>query len=1035
MPDLALYVDGIVFGLSCRAKVIQAGNKIRLEGEVSPNGETSSLLWQELALPNEIQQALQKVTSLPEGSCLRFAVADSQTILSLQSTRISITAATGNQTMVLVSLQTKCLSQSNHPLFRAAYEAAQFLCLDALYFRYGKLRPNASYSSLTPALFAEQLPMAVTQSDVAFLGKMLFDTSSSAFAQGMQALLGIHEMIFAATKRGNTFSAGLYLDHLCAGKVTVDNLFFEVGSQRLAASGTLRIGQFGFVLGGFMKAGAFSLEGALAQDTVISLGHGWQITELALAIGYQRGIAISMLGRITARKLMLFAALRVSLLPDAADLQLLSAASSEITLPALVESVADAEIPGVESFDFVGIEGFSLPGAPSLTKEELSGGSTTLQQGLCRALTPAKLAPQGETKVSPFDGGWMITDTQRMRHYLVCSDGRVLLNPQFYYATTDQPPLAGYEIHAGTFFCGVLRLFGCKVKLFFQSDETGVMAYLNITPICTPVFSLTQSSFKQSRNVQMPAPGSLVTQYLDPDTNGPELFIRMAAAEQCFYLDARLQIWSIFNFDAHIVFADKQVSVDTHFDFLKLFEVDFYLRADYTSINALSFEFSLIANTDGLKKLVEKAEAKLEEAARKYDERMGDAINKVNEARNSLDGLWSQIHSLDAKIEACRERVRRTSKWKRWIVAIGAGFEIGAYEVAKAGVYVALGVAQAALNLAEGILQAAKAIGDVALKTVQEFLKGITSLFYIERLAFAGTVNAQQAQAALGVQLDFVALGKKHTVKGMLSLGDGADQRCGDLLNGMVENDTKADVEQLESGTRSAKQRYRAAALEGNLDRFAGTAEYCRQTTAYMQKLGEACAEQYGGVPCEADAVLLGVDSALRTASQNANLVLEVTDRMNFAPALRSLQTQIDAQPESRARTARRQNCENLQTQWDELRALKNRVRTQSRRTESATVKHIDELAYESAETAMRGKPAMTKQQLDSLNPDLILDRAETLMHDTFGNTRASGLYCPYCEPAVLQAMDERRIHPEQGQQEREALRARSRKSDYITRL
>ena len=65
----------------------------------------------------------------------------------------------------------------------------------------------------------------------------------------------------------------------------------------------------------------------------------------------------------------------------------------------------------------------------------------------------------------------------------------------------------------------------------------------------------------------MPAPGSMVTQYLDSDTTGPELFLCICAAEKCFYLDARLTLWSILNFDAHVVFADKKVSVDTRFNF------------------------------------------------------------------------------------------------------------------------------------------------------------------------------------------------------------------------------------------------------------------------------------------------------------------------------------------------------------------------------------------------------------------------------------------------------------------------------------
>ena len=86
----------------------------------------------------------------------------------------------------------------------------------------------------------------------------------------------------------------------------------------------------------------------------------------------------------------------------------------------------------MDAFDFIRIEGFTLPGAPMLSQGELDGGPSALLAGMDRALAPAQLAPKGAAKVSRFGEDWMVTDTSRMRHYMVEKNGRVLLNPQFY---------------------------------------------------------------------------------------------------------------------------------------------------------------------------------------------------------------------------------------------------------------------------------------------------------------------------------------------------------------------------------------------------------------------------------------------------------------------------------------------------------------------------------------------------------------------------------------------------------------------------
>ena len=51
-------------------------------------------------------------------------------------------------------------------------------------------------------------------------------------------------------------------------------------------------------------------------------------------------------------------------------------------------------------------------------------------------------------------------------------------------------------------------------------------------------------------------------------------------------------------------------------------------------------------------------------------------------------------------------------------MAIAKGIEIGAYEVAKAGIYVAIGVATAALQVAKAAVQLAGKVGEGVMKAV-----------------------------------------------------------------------------------------------------------------------------------------------------------------------------------------------------------------------------------------------------------------------------------------------------------------------------
>ena len=79
--------------------------------------------------------------------------------------------------------------------------------------------------------------------------------------------------------------------------------------------------------------------------------------------------------------------------------------------------------------------------------------------------------------------------------------------------------------------------------------------------------------------------------------------------------------------------------------------------------------------------------------------------------------------------------------------------------------------------------------------------------------------------------------------------------------------------------------------------------------------------------------------------------------------------------------------------------------------------------------------PAPGSMVTQYLDPDHILDRAESLMYEKFGSAEEGGAFCPYCEPVILNALDERRENPERGRQMREARRTRNRRTAYSTRL
>ena len=145
---------------------------------------------------------------------------------------------------------------------------------------------------------------------------------------------------------------------------------------------------------------------------------------------------------------------------------------------------------------------------------------------------------------------------------------------------------------------------------------------------------------------------------------------------------------------------------------------------DYESFSSANFEFSFLLDTSGLTEKLAAVTQKIDGAIHRLRDKIGNAKREVQRAQDHVNELYGQIAYFDRKIAECKGAISRARWWKKAFVAIAKGLEIGAYEVAKIGIYTAIGVATAALEVAKGILSISGKVGESVLKAVNEVIKG-----------------------------------------------------------------------------------------------------------------------------------------------------------------------------------------------------------------------------------------------------------------------------------------------------------------------
>lgn len=141
-------------------------------------------------------------------------------------------------------------------------------------------------------------------------------------------------------------------------------------------------------------------------------------------------------------------------------------------------------------------------------------------------------------------------------------------------------------------------------------------------------------------------------------------------------------------------------------------------------------------------------------------------------------------------------------------VAIGKGLEIGAYEVAKAGIYTAIGLATAALQVAKGILSISDKVGEGVLKAVNAVISGAMSLFYINYIRLDAKANLSEQYFM--AEIDFVVLGKQYNLS--KKIGKAAmEQNSADALSSAINEHIDSDINHMEEGSfRRMRRSYQA---------------------------------------------------------------------------------------------------------------------------------------------------------------------------------------------------------------------------------
>lgn len=890
--------------------------------------------------------------------------------------------------------------------------------------------------------YMSQLPRQIQSCTVVSYAGIDFDRDS-IFCKGIRALTGVHKTeLYIGMAEGKAISI-ITLPKIQTSFMESSDLYILVESGR-TMSFVVR-GKFffpylkgmEFVIDCGISQNAFRLEAMAHAEKPVPLIGPFSLGDTCLMIQAGQSLEFGMYTSLYIGQIQLFGAVMLRQAGNTVQPILLSAAVSDLSIPLFMDNLLGKHIPGIEALDFIKILGLPFQEMKNFDSVQIKNKDipAIVSQFNSQIKSESLRLEESQVQLTPFGNGTDLTDLKRMRHYFISNKGNLQLAAQFYYAV-ENTALGNYTIEKGIFICGVIEIFGKRFEALFSIRESdGLLAYAKIPAMDLGFLQISASEFQKKANQSLPVPkDSVLSQFVNPAQEGIVFFLSAGQKEVSFYFDGSVGILGIIRADARIIYMNRQIAVNLSTNFLGILRISLNLLVDYGSFSSGKFEFELKIDTSGLTEKLTAVTKKIDEAVSRLRSKIDNAKQEIDRAQNHVNELYRQINEFDWKIERCKQAIRNASWWKKAFVAIAKGIEIGAYEVAKAGIYVAIGTATAALQVAKGILSLSGKVGEAVLNAVNKVIQGVMSIFYINFIKLAA--SADTSQQYFKAEIDFVVLGKKYNLKKEIHKQTFSSNPTA-TLSGAINDHIDSDIRHIEDGTfRSSwrKYQYKQYTPKENSHRLACAKEHLNSSIELMKSMQNTYVEELNIPLEECDEMnvsllqaLDSVENVLETGTQAGNVAV-------LGNAMGGLKRSMAAQKEKGIfRDKEWEKTQKLISEYDEARALHNQVVDSIkavRKNRKNLLAHSEKIRQISAE-----EKAVMLDSHEKMGE--VITRVEKQMYEAFPVDRSGRDFINLSRETSLQryfgeAEEKLGIEPDT---QIMMMRSRSRKGDYKNRI
>lgn len=789
-----------------------------------------------------------------------------------------------------------------------------------------------------------------------------------------------------------------------------------------------------------VRENAFELEAFAQVEKPVPLFAMFSIGDTCLMIRVSDGFTVGMYTNLYIRKIRIFGAIILQIEGSAIVPELLSAAVSDLSIPILMDNLLGDHLDGIEALDFIKIMGLPFQDFSSFdsTVIEKKNIHEIVSQFNSELKNASLRLDESQVQLTSYEEGLNVTDLKRMRHYFIDRSGQIKLMAQFYYATKDTT-LGSYKVERGLFICAVIEIFGKAFEVLFSFREgEGLLAYAKIPAMDLGFLKIGPSGFGNGDTVALPvAEDSVLAQFIPPKRDGFIFFLAASDKQISFYLDGMVEFLKLFRVDARIIYCQRKVTVDLRTVWLQILQISLHLNVDYSSFSKGGFEFCLMIDTAPLTEKLVAVTKKIDNAIGKLKDKINNAKREIDRAQAHVNELYGQIQNFDQKISRCRQEISNAGWLKKAFVAVAKGIEIGAYEVAKAGIYASIGIATATLQAAKKIVELSGKLGEDVMKAVNAVIKGAMTLFYIHYLKLEA--KADTAEQYFRAEIQFVALGKTYTLRNeMISIKALEDSPEG-ALSGVINDKLEPDLANIENGAfRSNWQKYHHEnyTVEQHCKRLGRTKTHLDASVLMLTRMQNTYIRELQVPMEEFDEINVSMVDALDHVETVLNMGVQTGDIQKLADPVDKLRERVASQEkEGVFRDGELSEMKEVIAQYDEARLFYKKVRSSvsNVREYRETMEQHQEAVREKTRAAS-GRCIVNETNGTMAN---VLSQVEQQMYENFPVDRSGADFINLSrEPLIRQCFAE--AESELGAEpakEVQVMRSRSGKGSYKSRL